>query len=70
MTDETDELLKAELLRLDILLRRTQSRWETPRNLAIIAGVIVALVGAVAGFTGYKIGSAPPPEIIVHLVKP
>lgn len=66
----TDDLLRSELLRLDVLLRKKQAWWEAPRNFAILLGVIAALVGAVAGLTGYKIGSMPPREIIVHLDQP
>jgi hypothetical protein len=69
MTDNTDDALKSELLRLDILLRKKQQWWEHPRNAAIIFGVVAALVGALAGITGYKIGSSPQ-QIIVHLDQP
>lgn len=61
----TDEFLKSELLRLDILLRKKQAWWETPRNFAILLGVLAALFSAL----GYKIGSAPQ-QIIVHLDQP
>lgn len=72
MADEnltTDEFMKSELLRLDILLRKKQAWWEHPRNFAILLGVFAAAVGTVAGITGYKIGSAPQ-QIIVHLDQP
>lgn len=62
----TDEFLKSELLRLDILLRKKQAWWEHPRNFAILLGVLAALFSAL----GYKIGSAPPQPIIVHLDQP
>lgn len=62
----TDELLRSELLRLDILLRKKQAWWETPRNFVILLGVLAALFTAF----GYKIGSMPPREIIVHLDQP
>ena len=70
MSDSTNDDLKRELLRLDILLRRKQEWWEHPRNFALILGVLAALVGAGAGLLGYKIGSAPPQQIIVHLDQP
>ena len=52
----TDDLLKSELLRLDIELRRQQNKWETPRAIFGIATAIFlagAAVGAVliTGFT-------------------
>ena len=61
----TDELLKSELLRLDVQLRRKQSFWETPR--AVI--LIVATSAAIFGLLGWKIGSKPQ-EINVHLDQP
>jgi hypothetical protein len=70
MTGETEDPLKRELLRLDILLRRKQEWWEHPRNFAIVLSVVAALVGAGAGLLGYKIGTAPPQQIIVHLDQP
>ena len=65
----TDEFMKSELLRLDVLLRKKRAWWETPRNFAILLGVFAAVVGAIAGVTGYKIGSAPQQPIIVHVVQ-
>jgi hypothetical protein len=62
---EEDDLLKRELLRLDVLLRRKQAWWEHPRNFAIVLGVFAAIIGAGAGLLGYKIGSAPQ-QIIIH----
>jgi hypothetical protein len=52
---------------MDIELRRKQIFWETPRNLAIVVGAAVAIVGALAGFIGYKIGQTPPPPIVIQL---
>jgi len=37
--------------------------WETPRNLAIV----IAMVAAVAGWAGYKLGSQPPQVIQVQV---
>jgi hypothetical protein len=72
MADQTtDDFLKSELLRLDVLLRRKQTFWETPRAILLIVATTAALIGAGAGFLGYKIGSAPPPTTInVHLDQP
>jgi len=61
----TDDLLKSELLRLDVLLRKKQNFWETPR--AII--LIVATSAAIFGLLGWKIGSKTQ-EINVHLDQP
>jgi hypothetical protein len=66
----TDDFLKSELLRLDILLRKKQAWWEHPRNFAIVLGVFAAVISALAGALGYKIGSASPQQIIVHLDQP
>jgi len=66
MTDETEDTLRRELLRLDVLLRRKQEWWEHPRNFALVLGVLAALVGAGAGLLGYKIGSAPPQPIVIQ----
>lgn len=60
-----DDLLRRELLRLDVLLRKKQAWWEHPRNFAVVLGVIAAI----AGIFGYKIGSAPQ-QIVVHLDQP
>jgi len=59
----TDEDLKSQLLRLDVLLRRKQSFWETPRAILLI----VATTAAVAGLLGWKLGNAP---IVVHVDRP
>jgi len=70
VSDLTDDELRRALVEIDILLKRKQSFWETPRNLAIIGGVLVALVTAVAGWAGFQLGSRPPQQIIVHLDQP
>lgn len=70
MSGITDAELKRALTEIDILLKRKQAFWETPRNLAIIVGVLVALAGTLAGFVGFQIGSRPPQTIIVHLDQP
>ena len=62
----TDEYLKSELLRLDVQLRRKQSFWETPRAILLI----VATTAALFTVLGWRIGSAPPQQINVHLDQP
>jgi hypothetical protein len=70
MTDEEERELRRELMQADIDLKRKQGAWETPRNIAILAGTIAAFAAAVAGVLGYKIGSQPPQTINVHLDAP
>jgi hypothetical protein len=62
----SDDALQQELLRLDILLRRKQVFWETPKGLLLI----IAAAAAIAGFLGFRIGAIPPPPpapIVIHL---
>jgi hypothetical protein len=63
----TDDVLQQELLRLDVLLRRKQVFWETPRAILLIIATTAAIAGAGAGFIGFKIGQTPPTPIIIHL---
>ena len=62
----TDDLLRSELLKLDVMLRRKQSFWETPRAILLI----VATCAAVFGFLGWKIGTTPPQPIVVQFGGP
>jgi hypothetical protein len=43
---------------------------ENGRNIAVIVGVIAAIVGALAGFTGYQIAHRPPQPIVVQFQQP
>ena len=70
MTDAEERELRELQMRTDIDLKRKQAFWETPRNVAIILGAWAALMAAIFGVLGYKIGSAPPQQIIVHLDAP
>ena len=67
MTDDEEKQLKQELLMLDLDLRRKQTFWETPRNLALVVGAAVALTGLIFGALGYKIGQTPSPPIIINV---
>jgi len=63
----TDDALQQELLRLDVLLRRKQVFWETPRAILLIVATSAAIAGAAAGFIGFKLGQTPPAPIVIHL---
>ena len=67
---EFDAALHQELVRLDVLLRRKQVFWETPRALLLIIATTAAIAGATAGFLGFKIGQTPPPPIVIQLQTP
>jgi hypothetical protein len=67
MTDDEEKQLTQDLLMADLNLRRKQGFWETPRNIAILVGTVAAIVAAAAGLAGYKIGSTPPPSIIINM---
>lgn len=45
------------LMRADLNLKQRQGFWETPRNLVIVVGALVAVLGTVAGMAGYKFGA-------------
>jgi hypothetical protein len=66
MTDTPDNDLKQELTRLDILLRRKQVFWETPKGVLLV----VATTAALAGVLGFKIGQMPSAPIIIELKQP
>lgn len=59
----TDDELRRALVEIDILLKRRQAFWETPRNLAVLIGVVAAL----AGTLGFQFGSRAPQQVVVHL---
>lgn len=67
--DAAERFLKLELMRVDIVLKGKQAFWETPRNLAIVLTAFAAVVGAGAGFVGYRIGQTPAPAPVVIYVQ-
>jgi hypothetical protein len=67
VTDDEEKQLTQELLMADLNLRRKQTFWETPRNLAIVLGAMAAIFAAVFGALGYKIGQTPPQQIIINV---
>jgi hypothetical protein len=70
MSNVTDDELRRALTKIDIMLGERQARWETPRNLAIVGGVVVALASALSGWIAFQAASRPPEQIIVHLDQP
>jgi hypothetical protein len=62
--------LKDRLLMADLNLKTRQAFWETPKGFAAVIAALAITIGAIAGVLGYKIGSAPPQQIIVHLDAP
>jgi len=63
-----DDDLKRELLRLDVLLRRRQNFWETPKALAMIL-LAAAAISVAGGLAGWLLPSRPQ-QIVVHLDQP
>jgi hypothetical protein len=55
VSDLTEDELRKAVLKIDLLLKRRQAFWESPRNLALI----IAAVAAIAGVVGFKLGNAP-----------
>lgn len=66
MSDLTEDELRVAVMKVDLLLKRRQSFWETPRNLALI----IAAVAAIAGVIGFKLGTQPPQAIVVQFQQP
>jgi hypothetical protein len=59
--EQAEHLKRMELMQSDLDLKRKQTAWETPRNIALLAGTIAVIVGTIAGVLGYKIGAMPQP---------
>jgi hypothetical protein len=70
MTEDEEKQFKQELLMADLNLRRKQDLWETPRNIAILAGAVAAIAATVGGLAGYKIGTTPTPNITINVPPP
>lgn len=67
MTDEEERELRIAIMQADLQLKTKQGMWETPRNIAILAGSIAAIAAAAGGWLGYTSGrqaSVPPTQII------
>ena len=68
MSDLTEDDLRRAVMKIDLLLKRRQAFWETPRNVALIVGVTKDLtqriqagkvIGPVAQRVGGKGGGRP-----------
>ncbi len=57
------------VMRADLKLKQKQAFWETPRNLALIYGTLIAGTAAIAGLAGYKLGQSTPLQqpVIIQL---
>ena len=68
----SDDELRRAVAKADLLLKQRQTFWEAPRGLAIVVGVAGAVIGVIAGITGYHMGSAPPQRIeaTIHFDQP
>jgi hypothetical protein len=55
-------------MQADLDLRKKQIAWETPRNIAILVGAVAAITGAIAGWTGYRIGQNTPPPVPPQII--
>ena len=53
------------VMQADLKQKQKQAFWETPRNLALIFGALVAGTAALAGLAGYKLGQSSPPPLQV-----
>lgn len=74
MTEEEERALRIAIMQADLALKTKQIAWETPRNLAIIIGAVVAISAAIGGLTGYQLGRSPgatqivlPPGTIIQV---
>jgi len=68
MSDVTEQELKMAVMRADLELKQKQSRWETPRSLAMILLAVAALAA-----TSHLVDWLMPPRtqtITVHLDAP
>jgi len=61
----TDDELRTAVMKVDLLLKRRQALWETPRNLALI----LTAIAAIAGLIGFKLANQPQ-QIVVQLQQP
>ena len=56
-----------DLSRADIVLRRKQAFWETPKAILLVVATTAAIVGGLAGALGYKIGTTPAAPIVIQM---
>ena len=66
MADDEEKQLRLELLAADLKLRRKQEFWETPRNIAILVGVTMAIAAAIEFWLGRA--SAPQGSVVTPIV--
>jgi hypothetical protein len=59
-------------MQADLDLKTKPPFWETPRNLAILLGAVIVIIGSLSAYFGYSLGQdmSRPRTIIVHLDGP
>jgi len=66
---DLDDRLKRELLHLDVALRTTQLRWETPKAIAMIL-IAAAAIAAASRLGDWIYPPRPPQPIVIQLQAP
>jgi len=66
MSDDVEDNVRVELMKMDLNRTTKQAFWETPRNIAILLGA----VAAIASVLGYKAGSEPTRIVVQYLPAP
>ena len=65
ISEDEERELRVAVMQADLKLKQKQAFWETPRNLAVIYGALVAGTAAIAGLAGYKLGQSSSPVQVI-----
>ena len=61
ISEGEEQELRVAVMQADLKLKQKQAFWETPRNIAVLLGVAVA----VAGVLSFKLGQNSPPVQVI-----
>lgn len=61
VSEDEEQELRMAVMEADLKLKQKQAFWETPRNIALLLGVAVAI----AGVLGFKLGQNSPPVQVI-----